>query len=123
MQLTSISAHRKALVVAAATTALLAAGSTVAVAGGLGANHRSNDGVSARKLGPVNGTMGGVCKAGFDTQQSALTPPDDSRDDNPSAGTVTLKKKCVGPATVTLSLIHISEPTRRTPISYAVFCL
>src|SRR5665647_3611088 len=26
-------------------------------------------------------------------------------------------------ATMTLSLIHISEPTRRTPISYAVFCL
>src|SRR5680860_1544352 len=25
--------------------------------------------------------------------------------------------------TMTLSLIHISEPTRRTPISYAVFCL
>src|SRR5665647_809093 len=25
--------------------------------------------------------------------------------------------------TVYLSLIHISEPTRRTPISYAVFCL
>ena len=24
---------------------------------------------------------------------------------------------------VILSLIHISEPTRRTPISYAVFCL
>src|SRR5664279_2773918 len=24
---------------------------------------------------------------------------------------------------VVLSLIHISEPTRRTPISYAVFCL
>src|SRR5665647_826938 len=26
-------------------------------------------------------------------------------------------------ATLDLSLIHISEPTRRTPISYAVFCL
>src|SRR5664279_5643611 len=26
-------------------------------------------------------------------------------------------------AAQTLSLIHISEPTRRTPISYAVFCL
>ena len=26
-------------------------------------------------------------------------------------------------ADYTLSLIHISEPTRRTPISYAVFCL
>src|SRR5665647_3976317 len=25
--------------------------------------------------------------------------------------------------TIDLSLIHISEPTRRTPISYAVFCL
>src|SRR5664279_5955916 len=28
-----------------------------------------------------------------------------------------------GVATFHLSLIHISEPTRRTPISYAVFCL
>src|SRR5664279_5686380 len=26
-------------------------------------------------------------------------------------------------ATFLMSLIHISEPTRRTPISYAVFCL
>ena len=26
-------------------------------------------------------------------------------------------------AALQLSLIHISEPTRRTPISYAVFCL
>src|SRR5680860_1616577 len=29
----------------------------------------------------------------------------------------------VWPSTYALSLIHISEPTRRTPISYAVFCL
>src|SRR5680860_1654950 len=28
-----------------------------------------------------------------------------------------------GPRVPVLSLIHISEPTRRTPISYAVFCL
>src|SRR5680860_1838297 len=27
------------------------------------------------------------------------------------------------PTECALSLIHISEPTRRTPISYAVFCL
>src|SRR5680860_1706325 len=27
------------------------------------------------------------------------------------------------PPLLVLSLIHISEPTRRTPISYAVFCL
>src|SRR5680860_230488 len=32
--------------------------------------------------------------------------------------------KVIGPQhSITLSLIHISEPTRRTPISYAVFCL
>ena len=29
----------------------------------------------------------------------------------------------VGVPSMGLSLIHISEPTRRTPISYAVFCL
>ena len=32
-------------------------------------------------------------------------------------------KAAVMGSTATLSLIHISEPTRRTPISYAVFCL
>ena len=30
---------------------------------------------------------------------------------------------CYPCSLVKLSLIHISEPTRRTPISYAVFCL
>src|SRR5665647_3459265 len=30
---------------------------------------------------------------------------------------------CMTTLIVPLSLIHISEPTRRTPISYAVFCL
>src|SRR5680860_1763909 len=30
---------------------------------------------------------------------------------------------CATSADQDLSLIHISEPTRRTPISYAVFCL
>ena len=33
------------------------------------------------------------------------------------------KFKISGAVTQLLSLIHISEPTRRTPISYAVFCL
>ena len=31
--------------------------------------------------------------------------------------------KSIGAEVDKLSLIHISEPTRRTPISYAVFCL
>ena len=33
------------------------------------------------------------------------------------------RRKGIGGSDVALSLIHISEPTRRTPISYAVFCL
>ena len=33
------------------------------------------------------------------------------------------ERKIQEAATLELSLIHISEPTRRTPISYAVFCL
>src|SRR5665647_1821649 len=32
-------------------------------------------------------------------------------------------RKCAVIVGISLSLIHISEPTRRTPISYAVFCL
>src|SRR5665647_3693340 len=35
---------------------------------------------------------------------------------------LTWKRHCLG-CEWKLSLIHISEPTRRTPISYAVFCL
>ena len=39
-----------------------------------------------------------------------------------SVGAVVSGVPLVG-ASLELSLIHISEPTRRTPISYAVFCL
>src|SRR5664279_1242297 len=41
----------------------------------------------------------------------------------PSPGTVTVIDGATNNITTVLSLIHISEPTRRTPISYAVFCL
>src|SRR5680860_1777976 len=33
------------------------------------------------------------------------------------------RSRCPCDPVTNLSLIHISEPTRRTPISYAVFCL
>src|SRR5680860_1797468 len=39
------------------------------------------------------------------------------------AGLVEERDRRRGDLGVNLSLIHISEPTRRTPISYAVFCL
>ena len=37
--------------------------------------------------------------------------------------TYTVPDALVSLGVLGLSLIHISEPTRRTPISYAVFCL
>ena len=44
----------------------------------------------------------------------------DSGDIERERGITILAKNC---SCTYLSLIHISEPTRRTPISYAVFCL
>ena len=63
-----------------------------------------------------------------------LTSPKDGEDDASNSSTVS---ESTEPALIDktaedvknigiedlLSLIHISEPTRRTPISYAVFCL
>src|SRR5665647_3845656 len=43
-----------------------------------------------------------------------------SRRSEPSSRTTLIGEQ---PNPWDLSLIHISEPTRRTPISYAVFCL
>src|SRR5665647_1692464 len=43
----------------------------------------------------------------------------DERNKASKVGTVSYMPAAFG---ITLSLIHISEPTRRTPISYAVFC-
>ena len=48
-----------------------------------------------------------------DTQIGAIVPWLDARQRYPQINTVELP----------LSLIHISEPTRRYAISYAVFCL
>src|SRR5665647_2912259 len=45
--------------------------------------------------------------------------------DGPTSGrgVVAVDVAATGERELCLSLIHISEPTRRTPISYAVFCL
>src|SRR5665647_1875097 len=52
-------------------------------------------------------------------QRSTRAPPPPAR-----LSTSALLAMVVSPGVViALSLIHISEPTRRTPISYAVFCL
>jgi hypothetical protein len=37
-----------------------------------------------------------LCRMGFDTQTATITPPDDSVEDNPPAGSVTFTKDCAG---------------------------
>ena len=48
---------------------------------------------------------------------------EDNTDDKGDETKVTAGAIIEGNVIQDLSLIHISEPTRRTPISYAVFCL
>ena len=62
--------------------------------------------------------IGGGNKAASGDVTYAETTPVRQDVSNSLSGTGTLN-----PANTYLSLIHISEPTRRTPISYAVFCL
>lgn len=47
-------------------------------------------------------TTGKICKAGYDTEASVVTPPDDSTGDNPAAGIVTLTKSCKGAVVASL---------------------
>src|SRR5680860_1137137 len=82
--------------------------------------------------------LGGAVDAGWVLVSDGRVEGFGLESDMPSAGrTVDLAGGVLVPAfcdahchlpatglyTLGLSLIHISEPTRRTPISYAVFCL
>src|SRR5678815_5390965 len=88
----------------------------------------AGDRTSARQGGPVaemtffvtsvgrgfGGNLGGLAGADNHCQRLAQTV---------NRGTHTWRAYLSAPATSTLSLIHISEPTRLLSISYAVFCL
>src|SRR5665647_3870635 len=54
---------------------------------------------------------------------SELTPAVSYESPPLCAGNIERGLRSLRDLTQHLSLIHISEPTRRTPISYAVFCL
>lgn len=91
--------------VTAAAVAIAVAGGAWAVAGSGEADHPRDEGAkaaagSARITGHSFGTL---CRMGYDTQSSTLTPPDDSTADNVPAATVSFKKTCVGAVTATLS--------------------
>jgi hypothetical protein len=98
MKLKRLVARRNAVVLAVATTALVVSGS-VAMAGG-----RDDRGQQKASVGAVKAnTSGGVCKAGFDTKNQPLTPPDDTQNNNTPAGKVAFKKKCSGAVSITFS--------------------
>src|SRR5680860_783194 len=63
---------------------------------------------------------GGV---GCPAEQRLVSGPRHSNAAEPRSPPRSRPWACRYPAAWSLSLIHISEPTRRTPISYAVFCL
>src|SRR5664279_5005844 len=83
---------------------------------------------------PINGSDPWLTGSGFIAQPR---PPSRRRGESPArlpstvqvdvepgaieSDTVVRWAECAGRQVVLLSLIHISEPTRRTPISYAVF--
>src|SRR5664279_2584184 len=85
----------------------------------------AKEGVSPEEGGLRLGVMGGGCSGlsysiKFDTQ-----PRDRDRIYDFDGVRVFVDPKSfvyLHGMTLDLSLIHISEPTRRTPISYAVFC-
>jgi hypothetical protein len=98
MKLRSLLVRRNAVVLAVATIALVVSGS-VAMAGGTEQRGRQKAPVAS----VFSNTTGGACKAGFDTEQDVLTPPDNTPDGNEDAGTVRLTKKCSGAVSITFS--------------------
>src|SRR5664279_4794676 len=85
----------------------------------------SKDGGSQWTHGFLPGTTTAAHPAGPYARVSDPSVAYDARHHSWMISTVALTDTPNGPfgAAVLLSLIHISEPTRRTPISYAVFCL
>jgi hypothetical protein len=99
MRIKRLIARRNGVVVILAALAL-AVSSGVALA-------RDGDQAKLQRAGSrqlvTTNTTGGVCKSGFDTQKATVYPPDDSADDNPTAGRVVLRKSCGGAVAVTFS--------------------
>src|SRR5664279_6090993 len=71
-------------------------------------------------------TPGPVVQSALKFVDGSLKQMQDAINGNPDTVIILSAKHGQSPqkrSDLTLSLIHISEPTRRTPISYAVFCL
>src|SRR5665647_3855192 len=67
-----------------------------------------------------------VCSGGCQAHQISRVRPTVAQRLAWTEVSASLRSPCcvnLPPTILELSLIHISEPTRRTPISYAVFCL
>lgn len=85
---------KKRFLLIGAVIAVMALAGTTAVMAATGDRARQN----TRSLAPLiaGSASGGGCKAGYDTETSINTPPDDSTSDNPPAASVTFTKPCAG---------------------------
>jgi hypothetical protein len=100
MTSTILTGRRNAVVlVVGAMVAVVASGSVAMARGGAARVHEGK----ARAAAIATNTSGGVCKAGFDTEQDQLVPPDDNPNGNLDAGFVRLTKKCSGAVSITFS--------------------
>src|SRR5664279_6134247 len=69
------------------------------------------------------GRIAGECREGLETKVDANRVDWKRNLSMTSCSATSVTNQSPQASRLNLSLIHISEPTRRTPISYAVFCL
>src|SRR5664279_4002334 len=93
-----------------------AAPQTLGIHAGGDASHAVGAGHRLAQPAPKEDGVSGQ----FQSVEAAHAGPEQNRDAFDDAGD--RDTRLPAPVRDTLSLIHISEPTRRTPISYAVFC-
>src|SRR5664279_888759 len=105
--------------------------------GGFPATDPAGDGPVGREVCPIGQPARGLKESGLSGSRRVLVAQEPPCSRHPTAARTRVTNS-VNPggrsvrgttsgrvidAVDGLSLIHISEPTRRTPISYAVFCL
>src|SRR5665647_303178 len=113
-----VSAHRTPDLLFEYASSARDRGLKVIIAGAGGAAHLPGM-ISAKTTLPVLGVpVESKALQGVDSLLSIVQMPA-----GVPVGTLAIGKSGAINAALLLSLIHISEPTRRTPISYAVFCL
>jgi|tagenome__1003787_1003787.scaffolds.fasta_scaffold20708704_1 hypothetical protein len=102
--------RKTVLIGAVATTVVALSGGAWAIASEDATHDRSIRVGDSQRAIAITGASGALCKMGYDTESSTLTPPDDSTTDNAPAGSVTFRKSCDG-AVIGRFSSEVSAPT------------